>query len=335
MQRAAMLVLALAIAAAVWFFFLKEDAPGVDPVEPPEADAPVEPKKGPDAGLEPVKAKGPLPAPIPEPQQLKAPARLLLIGRAAETWNQTMLMVCGPIKELAYSSWYMHGAGSAGTARGMTALTAKPTADYLESEDVTVLVLDTVDPNGLPGEFWTTVAARVNSGRMGLFVRPSFPVGNDGVASSEHPLLSHPVVKSLLPVKTATLLSGTPLPGVFTQPQKLTPTEAGHAHPATRLIAVPEVSVRAWAPALMGDGALATKFCYPAEDLVEGAQTLMTCDAAVSLPALIATAPDAQARVFWMGNTDFGHRTHFVREKDDIQKILVNHAIIWLAGQAD
>lgn len=336
MKNALSIVLILAV-AVVGLSFLQQEGgdEGTGNGATPATDDPPPAKKNEKTGLEPAKAKGPLPAPIPEELALKTPARLLLLGRTGETWNRTMLMVCGTMGDLSYASWYTNGAGAAGPKRGMTALSAKPTAEYLDSEDVTVLVLDTIDPNGMPSDFWTAVAQRVNSGRMGLFVRPSFPTGNDGKATTEHPLLSHPVVRSLLPIKKAALLSGTPIPGVFKQPQKLAPTAAGHRHPATRLIAVPEVSVKAWAPVLMGEGAFATKFCYPVEDLVDGAQTLMTCDAAVSLPAIVATAPDAQARVLWMGNTDFGHRTHFVTAKDKVQKLLVNHALVWLAGQAN
>ena len=34
-----------------------------------------------------------------------------------------------------------------------------------------------------------------------------------------------------------------------------------------------------------------------------------------------------------MGNADFGHRTHYVRSKDAIQKLVVNHWILWLTGE--
>ena len=147
-------------------------------------------------------------------------------------------------------------------------------------------------------------------------------------------MLSHPVLKELLPVTKAAQLTGTPLPGVFAKAQPLAVTSLGTQHPATRLITVPEVSARVWSDATQGDGALATKFCYPVQDVKSDWQVLVNCEAAATLPAIIATLPGARQRVYWMGNVDFSRRAHYVREKDKIQKLLVNHALVWLTGQA-
>ncbi|MDJ0522136.1 MAG: hypothetical protein QNJ90_08695 [Planctomycetota bacterium] len=334
MQRVVMLVLILAVAAGVYFLIASDDSggPGADL----RGDDPSAKGEG-GPGLDPAKAKGTEAPAEPKVLQLKSPARLLLIGGQKDSWNHTVLMVCGSIKELSYRSWFLNDAtagtsGVEGPARGMTKLEAKPTAGYLDSEDVRVLVLDNLDPNAFPQDFWDAAARRVTSGRMGLFVRPGFPTGNDGVAQTQSPLLSHPTLQPLLPVKTGTALSGSPLPGVFTEAQSLRPTDLGHRHPATRFFEDPDVSVKAWAPALEGEGALATKFCYPVEDLADGVQILVTCEAASSLPAILATDPTAKTRVLWMGNVDFGFRTHYVRAKDRIQKLFTNHAIVWLAG---
>ena len=339
MQRVIILVLALAVGVGA-YFFLNQAEPETPPVLEGDTDKPA-PKKTDDkeAGLEPLKAKDVLPAPEPVPIALKAPSRALMIGTYQDSWSRLVPMVFDTMKDLSYRVWFVHDPsgkadGVAGLGRGLTELNAKPTAAYLEDEDIRLLVLDNIDPNALPTTFWETARQRIESGRMGLFVRPGFPAAPDGSSMSVHPLLSHPILKEILPVKTAAQLVGTPLPGVFAEEQTLRATSAGTRHPATRLIAVPEVSVKAWANATMGDGAFGTKFCYPVEEVKDGAQILVACEAAANLPAVIATAPDALQRVLWMGNTDMGRRAYFVREKDTLMKTLLNHMFIWLLGQA-
>jgi len=335
-QRIAILILILAVAGGVWFVIHDSETAPTDLPSDPAAKAAAEADTQ-TPGLN-RGTRDPLPTPDPVVQRLKSPARLLFLGQLRGTWNATMLMVCGSMRGLSYRSWFLHdlkgGAGVAGAGRGMQALTDKPTADYLENEDVTVLMLDVLDPNAYGMDFWKAVRKRVQSGRMGLFVHPGYPVLVGEGAVSEHPLLSHPILKELLPVTRAALLEGTPVPGTFAELQGMSPTSEGTRHPASRLVAVPEVSMLAWAKATAGDGALSTQFCYPVEEIRSNAQTLVTCDAASSIPMLVATMPGAKERVLWMGNVDFSSGTHKVRAKDVIQKILVNHWIVWLAGQS-
>lgn len=339
MQRVVILILILAVAGGVYYLISSDDS-GPNDGDLTADGNPGVGKKGGDAGLNPKAKKGELPLPDPVMRQLQSPARALLIGKHKEGWNHTILMVCAAMRDLTFRSWFLQdasgdGGGSAGPgSRGTKPLEGKPTADDLTDEDVTVLILDNIDPNALPTEFWNVVSARVTSGRMGLYVRPGFPGGNDGRGLSEHPMLSHPVLKELLPVKSAALLSGTPVPGIFAEPQTLSVTSDGTRHPATRLVAVPEGSVKAWGAATSGPGALGCKFCYPVTEVKAEWQQLVNCDAATPLPAVIATLPTAKMRVLWQGNVDFGHKTHYVRGKDAIQKIFINHAILWLAGQA-
>lgn len=337
MQRVVILILILALAGGAYFLF-KGD--GVEPAAPDlksdgdasiEDDVPDEP--GP--GLERKKAAAAMPAPDPASRQLQVAARALLLAKHKDSWNHSVLMVYAGLKQLSYGSWFTdvkEGDAHAGQARGLE-VADLPTAAFLTDNDISVLVLDKVDPNALPKAFWETVRDRVEGGRMGLFVRPGFP-SDDGKGKTEHAMLTHPVLKDLLPVMKAAPLSGTPIPGLFTKPQTLIATREGNRHPATQLIAVPEVSVKAWGDATMGDGAFATQFCYPVLEVKDGFQVLVNCEAASTLPAVIATPSDAKARVFWMGNVDFGVRTYYVRAKDKVQRILVNHATIWLAGQA-
>ncbi len=338
MQRIAILILILAVAGGV-FFVVSQDESGPGPDL--NADDGTSPKKGgdTDGGMGPkAKAGGPRPSPEPVHLTLRSPASALLIGKWEGTWNKLLLMECDRLRSLNYSSWFMHSVGGkggehAGEARGMSELKSKPTADYLKDEDVRVLILDLFDPNAFSAEFWAAVQSRVTSGRMGLLVRPGIPATFEGGALTEHPMLSHPVVKELLPVTRAAQLTGQPVPGVFGKPVAMEPTDEGRRHPASRLIADPDVSAEAWAAAGEGDGALRSQFCYPVQDIRPGAQALVNLKAATSLPMLIATAPSATERVLWMGNIDFSTRTHFVRSKDAIQKTLVNHWLVWLAGQ--
>ncbi len=333
MQRVAIIILLLAVAGGVYFLVSKDEP---QPEEPTPVDVQPQPAKKDDPGLDPLKAKGPKPSPIPQELQLRSPARALVLGHNRDSWTETVLMMCKPIRELSFGSWFLNAGdgGAAGASRGMTALADKPTASYLGDEDVTVLVLDSIDPNALPKAFWEAVSSRVVSGRMGLFVRPNYPTGADGKALSEHPMLSHPVLGPLLPIKKATLLEGTPTPGVFAAYQPIKPTAEGLRHPATRLISDPEVSAQAWSVATQGKWPLATKFCYPVEDIAADAQILLNCEAAATLPAVIASAPTARSRVLWMGNVDFSREAHFMAAKDRAQKVMINHALIWLVGQA-
>ncbi len=335
MQRIALLILILAVAGGVWYVIQQDESGTTNLPSDPAAKAAE--ADGQTPGLD-RGTKAAMPAPDPVMQRLKSPARLLLLGQMRGTWNMTMLMVCASTRGLSYRSWFLHdlkgGDGTAGDGRGMTALTEKPTAAYLEDEDVQVLMLDVLDPNAYGMDFWKVVRKRVQSGRMGLLVHPGYPVLVGEGAVSEHPMLSHPILKTLLPVTRAALLEGTPVPGTFPAPQGMSPTSEGTRHPASRLVGVPDVSLRAWAKATSGKGALSTQFCYPVEEIRDTAQTLVTCDAVTSIPMLVATIPGAQARVLWMGNVDFSSETHKVRAKDAIQKILVNHWIVWLAGQS-
>ena len=55
-------------------------------------------------------------------------------------------------------------------------------------------------------------------------------------------------------------------------------------------------------------------------------------------PAVIVSGSGEGAdstRVLWMGNGDFGFRTHFANDKRKLQAILISHMLLWLINQSD
>lgn len=334
-QRSLVLLLVLAVGVGAWFLFFS--GPGGDPTEDlPGPDGRVD-EAEPDPALRHAPRTGP-PPPMVE-HQIEGSGRLLMIARLRSTWNATLEVGFQRIRNLSYRTWYsigpQHQPGPhAGPGRGLAELRKQPTAEFLRDHDIQALFVDEVDPNAYPSLFWSVVADRVRSGAMGLYVRPGFPMDDAGQALSAHPALSHPTLKLLLPIERAATLAGqAPLPGLFTEQQPFRVTAAGHAHPATQLVADEDASREYWRGASEGEGRLGTKFCYPVLELKEGAVTLVALEAgAAGIPAVVVSG--GPERVLWMGNTDFGDRkTHFTREKSTVQYTLINHWCTWLTGQ--
>jgi len=150
-----------------------------------------------------------------------------------------------------------------------------------------------------------------------------------------HPMLTHPILKELLPVQSAKAIKGRPLPGVYSrQPQALRITEAGTTHPATRLVADKKDSQNAWNAASTGEGAYTTKFIYPVESPRTGPQVLIDMDNG-DYPAVIVS-PAGTPRVLWMGNGNFGGpEVHKVNDKVKMLYFLISHMTLWLVNQAD
>ncbi|MDA1195699.1 MAG: hypothetical protein O2894_11010 [Planctomycetota bacterium] len=335
MQRIAILLFLLAVAGGVWYLIDQES---------PEPASTL-----PGDGVDPAGANGQDPAgmrganrpvsddALPELLKLTKPARALLIGKHQGTWPAQVLEVFLQIRELEFRSWYTHDIeshlGAEGEHRGMTALGAGPTGDYLQQHDVQVLYLDMFDPNALPQEFWNVVAERVNAGRMGLCARPTYLIGEDGVGVTAHPMLSHPTLKTLLPVARGALVQGSPPLGVYTDARPLRVTALGLKHPATRMVANTKAAAKSWERAGAGTGAFVTKFCYPVEELVAGAQVLVEVEAATSVPAIVVGPASSKARVLWMGTTDFGQPAYYNSASDALMKLLINHWTLWLLGQ--
>ncbi len=332
MQRIAIILFLLAAGVGIWFLITQDDQPSGEP----ELEGGTPPGRT-DGDPEMAVNKGVPDNALPALKTIPTTARVLLIGQHHNTWPATMILAFDQIADLEYRTWFLEHMKTrtafAGDGRGMAELKAKPDADYLRANDVQALFLDTFDPNVFPEAFWNTVTERVDSGAMGLYFRPSFLVGTGGEGVTQHPALTHPQLSALLPVAKAQLLQGTPPPGSFTNEQPLRVTTEGIQHPATRLVDNDTASAAAWGRTAEGDGRFGTKFVYPVTELKPGAQTLVELEAATRVPALIATAPESKRRVIWMGNHDFGQRTHHVRSKDNIQKLLPNHWVLWLIGR--
>ncbi len=331
MQRIGLLLVLLAVGVGVWYLVSSSEAPTPESGIPDTPDVPA-PAKG-DTELKGASGVGD--SAMPELLALPSASRIVLIGKHQGSWPELMVHAFQQIKELEYRTWYTHDIRTrkpgAGVGRGMEELKSQPTAEYLEAHGVAALFLDSVDPNAFPETFWNVVTARVQSGRMGLYFRPGFPATESGDGVTQHPALTHPALKALLPIERAALLQGSATPGVESSGRPLRVTTAGMRHPATRLVDNPKASERAWGLTATGEGSFAAVFCYPVLDLKPGAQSLVEWQAATSVPALVAGA-DGDARVLWMGNADFGQRTHFARSKDTTQKLLVNHWVLWLVG---
>lgn len=289
------------------------------------------------------------PTQLPQLARLKTSASVLFIGNNADGWTGTVTKTFGRLTDLAYASWFLElsvrgGLGGvrpgAGLRRTLPELQARPTGEYLEANDIRALFIDSIDPNALGMPFWEVVSRRVKSGRMGLYVRPNFPPapGPNLPRAAVHPMLTHPILKGLLPVRSAKAIRGTPQPGTYSRaPQALRITEAGTRHPATRLVSNRSDSQNAWNGAATGPGALATKFVYPVESPRTGPQVLIDMDNG-DYPAVIVSGSGEGAdttRVLWMGNGDFGFRTHFANDKRKLQDILISHMLLWLINQAD
>lgn len=335
MQR--IFILLFLIAVGVGLFFLIQDDGDNGTGDLPDDPATTGGTSDEAAGLE-VASGNVGPDALPELRKLEGTARVLLIGKHEGTWPMLMISALQQVLGLEYRTWFVEGIqerkGKAGDGRGMAELKAAPDAQYLLDHDVQAIFLDTVDPNAFPEGFWKVVADRVNSGQTGLFVRPSYLVGAGNEGVSEHPMLTHPILKALLPIERAALLQGTPAPGIFAEPQPLTVTQEGKEHPATRLVNNDIASGKAWARTATGKGAFGTKFCYPVLELKPGMQTLVEASAATPVPAIVATPDGAgKPRVLWMGNADFGQDAYHVMSKDTILKTLVNHWAYWLSGQ--
>lgn len=335
MQRILILVFLLAVAGGIyWLVSSESDGPGDDLT----SDATDPGTTDPDGTGLKGSSQGPGPDALPELRKVIRPTNVLMLANRQASWPMLVLSTIRQFKDVEYRSWFLDDMntrqGVAGDGRGMAELKAAPDDQYLIAHDVEVLFLDALDPNAMPESFWKVVAERVNSGRMGLYFRPTMPIAADGTALSEHPALSHPVLKELLPIARAALIQGTPQPGVFGEPQPLRVTPVGIKHPATRLVDNDIASGKAWARTAEGDGAFSTKFCYPVLETKPGMQTLVELEAATPIPAIVATPDGAgKPRVLWMGNVNFSQRAYHIFTKDQIQKLLVNHWLFWLAGQ--
>jgi hypothetical protein len=343
MKPIAILLVLLALGAGAWFAFDPLGTSSEPEDLPTQGDPTSSGKKGGTTSLKGTDTVGPIVE--AESAVLKTPTAILLVGHNNDPWTATLLGTFKTMKDLSYASWFlqlpapgaevMAGPGP-GDFRGLPGLEERPTAAYLEEHDIRAIFLDTLDPDALGKAFWDAAAQRIRSGRMGLYVRPNFPksVDPNQAPPAQSPALTHPILRDLLPIEKALEIKGTPPAGTYgTTPQELRVTDEGLTHPATRLVADTRSSLNAWNAASSGEAAIGSVFVYPVESPRTGPQVLVDMENS-DYPAIIVSGTDP-LRVLWMGNGDFGHKSHFSREKASFQSILITNWVVWLTGQAD
>ena len=284
--------------------------------------------------------------PTEEPElhvrKLEAAVNVLVLSKRPTSWSVFLQGAIEDSREVQYATWYTDSADAQdpdappgpGRNRGIE-LTAAPTAADLKRLDIEIVVLDAIDPNALPGDFWDLVAENVATGGMGLWVLPGWPIGAGGEAQTAHPVLSHPTLKPLLPVAAGEPLQGTPVPGTFSEGAKMALTDAGARHPATRFTPYPKWAYHFWGRRSEGEHAWKPKFCYPIKELAAGAVSLVdVMPTPVDRRPAIVVSDKGVGRVLWQGNFDFGHRAYFSATATKPIGVLVNRILIWLSGRA-
>jgi hypothetical protein len=270
------------------------------------------------------------PKATPEYHMPEAPVTVLVLARRARSFEQLLKMTLDGTERLSYATWY-EDTGS-GEARGLPALSAPPTAKWLEEKDVKVVLLDQLDPDALPMPFWEAVAERVRRGVTGLLFHAGWPYGASNEAQTAVPALSHPVLGPLLPVERADELVGDPVPGAFAEPRPLRITRSGRQHPASRLVDDPDTSGDLWVRAAEGPHGWRTRFVYPVRQTRAGAEVLVEVPAAgaEAWPAVVASD---SPRVLWVGIEDLEHDAYRDAVSQGRFSTLMNHWVLWLAGQ--
>jgi hypothetical protein len=202
-----------------------------------------------------------------------------------------------------------------------------PRPSDLQDEGIDVVVLHDLDPNALENAFWEAVAERVQDGRMGLLVQPGVRTGQA--------ILEHPVLGPLLPVDSELASIPAATPGFSSERMPFRLQEAGHRHPATRLVQWPTWTERIWAERATGDWAWSTPYAFPVARAVEGAEVLAVVEPprGDDIPILVASAPD-RGRVLWVGTWELGDRLAYGQPKVVADwRVLVRNWVIWLAGR--
>lgn len=286
-------------------------------------------------------ASAPTVVQVPDFLQPTAPFAALMLTRRPTSWNVLMGNALRDTQGVAYAIWHVGDMGGPesigghmGEARDLPTLSSPPDRAWLDTHDIKVLIVDELDPHAVSDAFWAGVSDRVRRGVMGLLFHPGWPYGAGNEALQAHPALSHPVLRALLPVERAAELSGQPVPGVFTEGRVFRVTADGRRHAASRLVSDPDQSAQAWRSAGEGQHGLRTEFVYPVEKTREGAKVLTEVqgDGAEYWPALVAT--ESSGRVLWMGNRDFGQEGYKHPRMQGLMATLVNHWVVWLAGQS-
>jgi hypothetical protein len=287
---------------------------------------------------------GPSTAPEIEPVGFKNERAMLFVSPRPNSWSLSLVGYAGDIGGLKYATWYTdrwsnadggEGPGS-NEVRGLDKLGSPPDDNWLNDNDIAIVWLDQIDPNALPESFWSRLAARVADGRTGVWVRMGVPPMSGPTAASVHPLMTHPVLASLLPVGDPTPFEGEPLPGVYKPERALEPTEAGLRHRASRLVPWPRWSRHWWKAVSTGSHPWHVAMTYPVGRIQPGAEVLLEVQDGPGRrrPALVASGPGNE-RVLWQAFFDFGQPAY--RRSDSVARMSAwfSQVAAWLAGEAD
>ncbi len=341
MQRAIvtfilLIVVIVALLVAFGVFESPEEAPPNGGEEPNETGAT---ENGTESGLRPTT---PTEMPDAELLDLDSPSKVLFISRRPMTANKYMTNQWPSIPGLSFQSWYLYDERSTeSVVHDMDPLTSAPTASLLADEDFDLLVIDNFDPAKFPDTFWSRVKERVESGRMGLLALVQLPLRDDGTKTEpllEHQFLTHPIVKTLMPVKSAKQVRGDPTTGLiagsFRKRRPFKVSEAGQRHIATRLTEWPTWSPRIWEAWGEGKGALTTIFGYPVEEVADGARVLLSIDGGgePDVPVVIVGDESKGARVMWVGTPEWSWEAHFDATKSKRMATVVRNITVWAAG---
>lgn len=324
-SNALVVVLILAVVAAALYFtgVLKFDSPAPSPATPPAA-VPEQPKPLPELG-----AAEPTTEPKPEVPEVVTPIRVLVLGQKPRSYVEWLFPMFDYVQKIDWQVWYSDGANPGGRTHSdaLPALDKAPLGADLEQ--VGVLVLAGVDPAKLSPEFWSSVADRVRSGRLGLLM-----VTENQFAKAQ---ADEPSLKSILPITGAkavgpTSVGSREIAGVYEKEKSFVVTEDGTKHPASRMVPYAGWSKRLWEAQSRGKGAWKTKFVAPVTGVAPGARVLANVDVGgAEVPAIVASGGTGGRTLWVAGLFDVGNGAYSDSDSFDRMRALVISWIVWLA----
>lgn len=279
---------------------------------------------------------------------LESPVRVLFVLERVMQWPQYMGLALKEDPQIEFTYYSTHPAPNeqALVSADQQAVVERPTGDWFEKQAFDVLIVGACDPGELGEDFWQAVSARLRTGRLGLWVWPDMPPAppEKPQTSPVHPMLSHPLFRTLLPVAEADRLEGkpvpgrpgAPIPGVFSAEARFGVTTAGTTHPASRFVPFPQWSRNLWLAGAAASPPWGSKFIYPVTKLRPGAVTLVDALPAKGEPIpMFVQGPTDGGRVLWFGAHDFGDAT-YRNLGPSLAKwnALVHNSVVWLAGRA-
>jgi hypothetical protein len=346
------LVVALAVAGvALWQLdvFGGKASPPVDPAgdRPSPANGGAEPG-GLRGGMRGPAREEPKDEPKPVEFPIASPLRVLFVLDRVMQWPQYLGMVLKSHPQVAYTYYSVRPQPNEQplVTSGQEAVVDEPTGSWFAQQEFDVLVVGGCDPGEIGDDFWQAVADRVRAGKLGLLVWPDLPPTPIGEpqGAKVHPMLTHAVFRTLLPLEEAAPLEGEPkpgggpasIPGIFSVEARFHVTDAGVTHPATRIVPFPQWSRRMWAEGASPSGTWGSKFVYPVTKLRPGAVTLVNAvpDKGRPIPMLVQ-GPLEGGRVLWFGAHDFGDATYRNMGPSMARwNAIVHNSVVWLAGRA-